>query len=474
LRASVGDVVHLLVRIVADNSAEAHSQRVAVRPFDVPAQGAKVTIIVDLGAGLIAYDVLGQELLVPAAGDSDPLLFRLRVAQAGLQRIRVLAWAGGTFLGELTVEMSAEVSAPVVRRIHRAAPLGALRATPGEVTLQIRRSPDGQYMFQMLSDRTIYDPITESLAGEPAGAVERTIAALQDQASTRSRKSSASLWLREAGVNLWEQMVPQIIKEQFWELREDITAFSIATDQDIIPWELLYPITRAEDAGFLVEQFPVVRRVYGQQRAATISLDPAVFVIPDGSPTEAYREVEGINWNLRTVLQTGNGELLRAMDELMTCVNSGQVGLLHFACHNSFDIAATGSSIAMPDGGFAPMMLSSAVATQVLSSRHPLVFVNACRSAGAIYEYTRLMSWASQFMSAGAGAFVGTLWAVPSPAAYAFSEAFYDAFLLQRQPLGEAVRTARIAIRDSADPTWLAYTVYGDPAATVADGILGW
>ena len=95
-----------------------------------------------------------------------------------------------------------------------------------------------------------------------------------------------------------------------------------------------------------------------------------------------------------------------------------------------------------------------------------LVFINACRSAGEVPEYTRLMGWASQFMAAGAGAFAGTLWAVRSATACAFAEAFYDA-LLAGQALGHAARTARKATAaDAADPTWLAYAVYGDPEAT--------
>jgi len=93
------------------------------------------------------------------------------------------------------------------------------------------------------------------------------------------------------------------------------------------------------------------------------------------------------------------------------------------------------------------------------------VFINACRSAGAIPKYTKLMGWAEQFMAAGAGAFIGTLWAVRSDSALTFAEAFYDA-LLTGQTLGQAVRTARLTTAANvADPTWLAYTVYGDPAA---------
>jgi len=60
------------------------------------------------------------------------------------------------------------------------------------------------------------------------------------------------------------------------------------------------------------------------------------------------------------------------------------------------------------------------------------------------------------------------LWAVRSTSARAFADAFYHALVAERAPLGEASLLARQAIRsDDADPTWLAYTVYGNPSATI-------
>ena len=76
-----------------------------------------------------------------------------------------------------------------------------------------------------------------------------------------------------------------------------------------------------------------------------------------------------------------------------------------------------------------------------------------------------MMGWAQGFMAAGAGAFVGTLWAVRSESAAAFAETFYAA-LTAGSTLGEACRQARTETgRHHDDPTWLAYSVYGDPAA---------
>ena len=76
-----------------------------------------------------------------------------------------------------------------------------------------------------------------------------------------------------------------------------------------------------------------------------------------------------------------------------------------------------------------------------------------------------MMGWAEQFMAAGAGAFIGTMWAVRSESAAVFAETFYGA-LADGSRLGQACQRARQEISgDPVDPTWLAYSVFGDPAA---------
>src|SRR5262249_27432589 len=156
------------------------------------------------------------------------------------------------------------------------------------------------------------------------------------------------------------------------------------------------------------------------------------------------------------------GSTIADLADLLDLLDAGSAGLLHFACHNTFSLEAGGSSIKMAGGPFVPQLLNSAVARRRLAARSPLGFVNACRSAGVSAEYPRMMGWAGQFMAAGAGAFVGTLWPVRSSRASLFAEAFYDA-LVAGHDLGQASLAARRSTKDDADPTWLAYTIYGNP-----------
>ena len=308
--------------------------------------------------------------------------------------------------------------------------------------------------------------MAESLTEEPGQAVERTVAMLRKMAGDVSGYSPAlaARWVRETGTGLWQDLVPRLIQDQFWQLRDSITSFTIACEDDTVPWELLYPLSPTNDAGFLVEQFPVLRRVYDQRRSDRILLGDARYVVPPGSPAKAQDEVTAI----RQILGQADGSTIADLADLLALLDAGSTGLLHFACHNTFSLEGGGSSIKMVGGAFVPQLLNSAVGRRCLADRSPLIFVNACRSAGVSAEYTQMMGWASQFMAAGAGAFIGTLWPVRSSQASLFAEAFYAAFMAGAD-LGRASLTARQATKDDGDPTWLAYTTYGDPTATARD-----
>jgi hypothetical protein len=68
-------------------------------------------------------------------------------------------------------------------------------------------------------------------------------------------------------------------------------------------------------------------------------------------------------------------------------------------------------------------------------------------------------------------AFVGTLWEVNDLLAAEFAIAFYDR-LFAGDTLGQAFYAARLHVRDRqpANPTWLAYVLYGDPNSMIAWG----
>lgn len=401
-RVPHGAELSLLVRIGIRRDAVPDSAAAPLRLLEVGPAGADVSVIVQASRGLVAQGPLEQVIHTPATGDSEPVRFPFFAREPGLQRVRVTAWAGGTFLAELALEVSVSVDSPYVDAPPKAAPVSSLQAEPGEVTLLVRY--DGQrYTFQLLSDSYLFEPVlAESLTAEPSLAVEQAIATLHKMATGGSGYAgpNARLWIKQTGIGLWNDMVPEAIREQFWTLRSSIRSFSIATGRDTIPWEMLYPLSPSHDEGFLIEQFPVLRRVYDQRRNKSINMGNPRFVVPADSPANVKQEIATI----RRVLRDDGAApvIIEDLDVLVDLIASGDLGLAHFACHNTYRADAGGSSIQMGGGAFVPALLNSAVALGSLAAHRPLVFINACRSAGATPQYTRVMGWAEQFMKAGA------------------------------------------------------------------------
>jgi CHAT domain-containing protein len=101
-----------------------------------------------------------------------------------------------------------------------------------------------------------------------------------------------------------------------------------------------------------------------------------------------------------------------------------------------------------------------------LGKTAPLIFLNACQIGRSGLSLTDIGGWAEQFLAAGASAFIGAYWSVYDRQSCDFTREVYSR-LLAGVPIGRAVQEARIAIRTRENPTWLAYTVFADPFATV-------
>ena len=464
-RAPAGRRISLLVSIRL--TAPADRPYKPTRPVPVPPEGLDLVVTVS-APGLTALGDLEQELHVPLAADSDPIRFGFVAGRAGLHEVTVRAFAGGTFLAELALQVSVEVGAALDEGPARVAAVGAFASEPGEVTLQVSLTEDKRFSFQLFGEALYPVQLSQRLAGNPSQAVGALVAELRSFAANKSPYASSALVrnrLKNLGAQLWADAVPEAVRRQFWEQADKIKLFTVASEGDTVPWELLYPVDGDNENGFLVEQFPVVRRVYGQGRARKLPLASAAFVVPTGSPQNAMDEVQAIRGRLGSGVRDQG--VIDHLDQLVNLLASAP-SVLHFACHNQFD--AGGSAVTMADGPFRPGDLSLAVQRRGLAAASPLVFFNACRTAGEIPGLVQMMGWAKQFMGAGAGAFLGSLWAVRSSSARVFAEAFYQAFITERATLGAASLQARRAIADDGgDPTWLAYTVYGNPAATIGE-----
>ncbi|WP_143688151.1 hypothetical protein [Streptomyces sp. 3214.6] len=201
---------------------------------------------------------------------------------------------------------------------------------PGEVTLQVlekdRRA--GTFTFQLLSADCHPPEVFSFRAGDPREATRQIFEELKRAAKAAAdgdrsvHPDKLRRRLRAHGVQLWTSAVPEAVQHQFWEEVDRITAFTVLGEQDIVPWELMYPLNEGrEDSGFLAEWLPVVRRVFDQERVGSIALPNTAFVVPPNSPPDAHDEVDVLRASLgaevvdRGVLTDGEalGELIEGL-----------------------------------------------------------------------------------------------------------------------------------------------------------------
>lgn len=433
--------------------------------LDVPPDGVDVSIAV-WAPGLVAEGDLEQDVHIPADGDSAMVRFSFTAVHDGPQTVQVDVYRGGTHVGGMVLQIAVGAGAATAESsVHE--PLTDVRLEDGEVTLRIARQDDDRYSYRLIGPGAEVVEPSERVAAEPRDEVAALVAQLDEMArgvGPHRDPADQLSRLENLGANLWNTLPPKI-RQHFWELGK-IGCLTIDSDVDL-PWELMYPVRETDRAGgFLVDRMPVLRRVRGQDRVRTLKVVNSAYVAPRGAPTTAPGEIAEVRALLGAgVADLGRIQILRDLRALIETPPS----VLHFTCHNEFD-RTTGSVITLDDGPFTPVDLSKAVAGRYLTAATPLVFLNACRSAGEIPALNRPMSWAGQFMAAGAGVFLGSLWAVRSKSAQQFAAAFYGAFVTRNLALAQATFEARQEIRALAgDPTWLAYTVYGNPSAALAD-----
>jgi CHAT domain-containing protein len=175
----------------------------------------------------------------------------------------------------------------------------------------------------------------------------------------------------------------------------------------------------------------------------------------------ARAEVDAISAPLgQQIVNRGTISDLPGVSDLM--LSRDLPSIIHFAGHITFSNEA-GPSISLEGGLWEPSDLALAVVRTSLAQVHPLVFLNACRSAGEIPWVFPNERMGTRVYRGWCGRVHGSLWAVRSSSAGSFAEVFYEQLVCNGQSLGSASLAARTAVsQEGGDPTWLAYSVYGN------------
>ena len=461
----LGEEVTLLVRLGLQPGARLEA---GLRPLAVPEAGLDVVLLLVDSPGFTLRSPERQAVRVVPRQDSSWAAFELQATTEGVHTLMVEAFAGGTGLGGLAIQVSVDPVVQTGPSTERSSPAAVTPADQGEVSLLLSYDADHQvYRYRLIDSGGYYadEAATNRLLRPPGEAIEQLVAQLNTLARGQAGWDAATTrdWLQGQGIDLWESFIPQTLQREFWQRRDQITQMTIVSDGDPVPWELLYPFAPGgQDAGFLIDQFPVARRRYGPRPPGRLELGAADLVLSGDGLAAAPAEIAALDRLLRD-----RGFAARHIGDLTSLLQTfqrGDIGLLHFSCHNAFARSAPNSCrILFGSQPFEPVFLRQHAGRFA----NPLVFLNACRTDGQAPLYTTVEGWAASFLRAGAGAFIGSLWEVVDTSASTYAQEFYRA-ALGGHTLSESARQARDAIRDNpGDPTWLAYTFYGDPAATM-------
>ncbi|KVH72215.1 hypothetical protein WJ41_13870 [Burkholderia ubonensis] len=283
--------------------------------------------------------------------------------------------------------------------------------------------------------------------------------------------------VRALGVSLSDELFDPDVVRELWPLRSRIALIRVTSWEPFIPWELLRlrdPVSGTIDDRHLAE-YGLVRTLAGEAPPRELALNDWRFLSAE-FPLGTHAPAVDLSYftetlpNKRSLHPT---RIAARTDDLYEALAAGDFDVLHLACHaaspqGAIDRAALIIGDQAQPGSAEPQLVEADSVTvkaeAQLRTRRPLVFLNACETGRAGAILTAWGGWPEIFMRAGAGAFVGTAWAVREKPASAFALAFYDA-LLDGRLLHEAASAARVAAKAAGDASWLAFKIYGHPRA---------
>ncbi|MFO7635052.1 MAG: CHAT domain-containing protein [Caldilinea sp.] len=437
--------------------------------------------------------------------DSDPAVFLLKSGELGKKRISIDFYHKGRLVGsvafmtEVTQNQSAGASiilarsdddAPEFARFERNPP------PPADLHLRVVKKAQENTLAFWLDSPLTEVPYRWEFMGEtpltskdPMTFLAQELAPLNEMVRiltgvlTEQESAEAEQRLAFLAEGLFEQLLPERFREEYFARilplsnAGVIQSLLITSDEPWIPWELLKPYHFSVGEGrentddFWVTRFRLSRWLAGRGPLARVNVSAAALVFPDvGLPAVDLERAFFDDLSTRRMITLSGPSMLRK--EVLDLFMLGGYQVMHIATHGQFNAEnADQSGIELADEMLRPSDLRGSLLRGIRRSM-PLVFLNACDGGRANFGLTGLGGWAEKlFREANAAAFVGALWEVHDELAVEFSKHFYNR-LSEGDTLGEAMRAARMHVRDldPLNPTWLAYTLYGDPNAAVQIG----
>lgn len=444
--------------------------------------GTTVDIAVQARRGFVLEGRGEGGLQITDAQETLPLQFKLRSTSLGPGQIRVLALHDGIALGAMTLT-------PIVVAPYTEATTASPSSHEQRLAPITPRLPDLSLLIEEAwvdSRRAFTIKITSSnpnhrlnyakfgpipFQTDPGPYFQELYQDIESYpVATPTDKAITAQRLAAKGAFLFSVLLPTEARNKLWELREQITSVLIQSEEPWVPWELCKLSGRVNgrvvEGPFLCEAFACTRWIPGIGLQPAITLQNMAIVVPSDSGLPFASTERDY---LLSLAQVGGRQVTRIgahFLDVQHALSSGEYDGWHFTGHGGYRASDPNRSGMLLERGetFAPEQLVGTVAN--LGEACPLVFLNACQIGRSGMALTDIGGWAKQFLAAGAGAFIGAYWSVYDQPACDFSREVYSR-LLAGLPMGRAVLEARLAIKAAGDPTWLAYTVFADPFATV-------
>jgi hypothetical protein len=445
---------------------------------------------------------------VSADRDCEPLVFFLNPKSAGKKQIQISFRQFGRELLTLPFQTEVVTDAVVLQDLANVAVqpepiVSSARgkdAPPPDLELRVMLSPQGTELHYYL-----HSPARSDYNYKPVGGVDlrktpadffkplfnrlSTAARLSNLNRTPDQTQAMIQDLADMGHILYDNLFPESessFKAEYGKFRQKYRGegLMITSDDPWIPWEIVRPYLADQDGNViyddppLCEMFQLSRWLAGRGAPDQVGMARGVWVAPAGNLQAAQQETDYFTYLNRREWQVSMEGPLSTLADVNTRFRGGSTDLYHFACHGNFNTDDPNESKLQLAGDFLRPSQIVGPSQAGLRKARPLVFLNACYGGQVGVGLTQLAGWAQRFMDSGACVFIGSLWAINDQLAAQFAQEFYNRlwgvneFDGKPQPLGQAFHEARLAIKaaDEANPTWLAYVLYGDPYGHVVLG----
>ncbi len=281
--------------------------------------------------------------------------------------------------------------------------------------------------------------------------------------------------LKEIGVTVAEEVIGKDVRQALNAMRNHHLVVVHDATAAPVPWETLcidgwFPAAdRGLSRRYSTENLSVAKWLEQRRRAETLNVllvsNPTLDL--PGAETEAKRLKQLAGGGLVNLTEVNGLKATRF--HLLEHFQSGRYDIIHYAGHAFFDPEDRAQSGIVCTGN------------QVLSGSHlagigqlpALVFFNACES-GRVRSarnrkdpememerrLNRNVGLAEAFMRGGVANYVGTYWEVGDESAMIFSTTFYTK-LVEGESIGDALRAARQAVKETGSVDWADYIHYG-------------